>query len=136
MNIDILHYAAPPVVGGVESVIAQHARLMADAGHQVRILAGRGEQFDDRISFIAIPRVDSRHPEIELIKSQCWIRGRCRQNSTSWSSQLANELARLCENTQVLIAHNVCSLNKNLVLTAALRRMHDEGFAASDLMAS
>ena len=69
MNVDILHYAAPPVVGGVESVIAQHARLMSDAGHQVRILAGRGAQFDQRIPFIAIPKADSRHPEMEAIKA-------------------------------------------------------------------
>lgn len=46
MFIAIMHYAAPPVVGGVESVIASHARLISSAGHQTRILAGRGETID------------------------------------------------------------------------------------------
>ena len=28
MKIALLHYSSPPVVGGVESVLAHHARLM------------------------------------------------------------------------------------------------------------
>ena len=47
-RVALLHYAAPPVIGGVESVVGQHARLMADAGHQVCIVAGRGERTDPR----------------------------------------------------------------------------------------
>ena len=61
MNITLLHYAAPPVVGGVESVVGEHARLMAADGQQVTILAGRGAQTDPRISFVELPQVDSRH---------------------------------------------------------------------------
>jgi glycosyltransferase involved in cell wall biosynthesis len=126
VNIDILHYAAPPVVGGVESVIAQHARLMANAGHRVRILAGRGEQFDERISFVTIPKADSRHPEIESLKARL-DQGDLPPGFDEQVRLLADHLAQICEHTQVLIAHNVCSLNKNLVLTTALRRLHDGG---------
>jgi len=39
MNIAILQYTAPPVVGGVENVVARHADLIANAGHQVRVIA-------------------------------------------------------------------------------------------------
>jgi len=42
-TIALIHHSAPPIVGGVESVIGHHARLMADAGHDVRIVAARGE---------------------------------------------------------------------------------------------
>ena len=126
MNVDILHYAAPPVVGGVESVIAQHARLMANAGHRVRILAGRGGQFDDRIPYISIPKADSRHPEIEAIKAKL-DQGDLPSEFDALVARLAADLQEICSSTQVLFAHNVCSLNKNLVLTAALRRLHDRG---------
>ena len=40
MKIAILHYSSPPIVGGVESVLAHHARLMADAGHEFPFLPG------------------------------------------------------------------------------------------------
>ena len=42
MKVAILHYSVPPIVGGVESVIAHHARLMSADGHTVRLIAARG----------------------------------------------------------------------------------------------
>jgi hypothetical protein len=64
LHIALIHYSAPPIVGGVESVLAQHARLMAQAGHTVRILAARGEPISDQIQFIPLPLIDSRHPRV------------------------------------------------------------------------
>jgi hypothetical protein len=52
MKIALLHYSAPPIVGGVESVLGQHARLMADAGHAVRVVAARGGLPDPRLRLI------------------------------------------------------------------------------------
>jgi hypothetical protein len=34
MRIALLHYTAPPVVGGVESVIGHHSRLMINTGYE------------------------------------------------------------------------------------------------------
>jgi hypothetical protein len=45
MHVAILHYAAPPIVGGVESTIYHHARLLAGAGYTVTVVAGRGAPF-------------------------------------------------------------------------------------------
>lgn len=42
MKIALLHYAVPPVVGGVESVVAAQARVLAGAGHEVKTIARRG----------------------------------------------------------------------------------------------
>src|SRR5512132_55090 len=69
-KVALLHYSAPPIVGGVESVLGHHARLMAEAGHQVQIIAGRGEQTDPRIPFFQVPRADSRHPDVLAIKAE------------------------------------------------------------------
>ena len=52
MKIILLHYSAPPIVGGVESVIGHHTRLMVDDGHEVCVVAGRGEQTDQRVGFV------------------------------------------------------------------------------------
>lgn len=43
MRIVLLHYSYAPVVGGVEEVMAQHARLLRSRGHEVTILCGMGE---------------------------------------------------------------------------------------------
>jgi glycosyltransferase involved in cell wall biosynthesis len=42
MRITLVHYSAPPVIGGVESVLGAHARLFRLAGHDVSIVARRG----------------------------------------------------------------------------------------------
>jgi glycosyltransferase involved in cell wall biosynthesis len=125
MKIDLLHYSAPPVVGGVESVLAHHARLMADAGHAVRLLAGRGETLDDRIPFIHIPLADSRHADILAVKGEL-DQGRLPGEFEALTALLAAQLFEITADTDALIAHNVCSLHKNLALTAALRDYHDQ----------
>ena len=42
MRIALVHYSASPVIGGVETILAAHARLFTGAGHEVRIVARRG----------------------------------------------------------------------------------------------
>ncbi len=122
MKIDILHYSAPPVVGGVESVIAHHARLMTAAGHAVRLLAGRGESSDPRIPVINLPLADSRHPRILEAKRRL-DQGGLPEDFDALTVELTSQLEEITRQTDVLIAHNVCSLNKNLALTAALHRL-------------
>jgi glycosyltransferase involved in cell wall biosynthesis len=123
MKIDLLHYSAPPVVGGVESVLAHHARLMAGDGHAVRLLAGQGEALDERIPFVSIPQAGSRHPDVLAIKGEL-DQGRVPAAFEALVARLASRLLELTAETDVLIAHNVCSLNKNLPLTAALHHLH------------
>lgn len=122
MKVAILHYAVPPVVGGVESVIAHHARLMSAAGHAVRLIAARGEPLD-QIPLFEIPLADSRHERVLLMKAEL-DHGEVTQEFEVIRDKLAIELKCALSEVEVLIAHNVCSLNKNLALTAALHKLH------------
>ncbi len=124
MEIMLIHYSAPPVVGGVESVIAHHARLMADAGHNVRILAGRGAQVDPRIPFVQVPLADSLHPDILAVKAELDA-GRVPPVFEELTSRLTLILDQAIGKAEIVICHNTCSLNKNLVLTAALKRFFE-----------
>jgi glycosyltransferase involved in cell wall biosynthesis len=121
-KIALLHYSAPPVVGGVESVLGQQARLMADAGHQVRVIAGRGEQTDLRIPFIPLPLADSRHPDVLSIKTELDA-GHVPPAFEGLVHSLTADLNESLKDVDILIAHNVCSLSKNLALTAAVRNL-------------
>jgi mannosylglucosylglycerate synthase len=119
MKIALLHYSSPPIVGGVESVIAHHARLMANAGHEVTILAGRGEGFDERIKVQILPRLDSRHPDVMEAKDFLDA-GKHSPTFEILREQIRKELLKELKDCDVLIAHNVASLHKNLALTAVL----------------
>ena len=123
MNIAILHYSVPPIVGGVESVIAHHARLMSANGHSVRLIAARGESLDEKIPLTTIPLADSRHTRVAKMKEQL-DRGEVTRDFESLRDELAEQLLDALSGVDVLIAHNICSLNKNLALTAALHQLH------------
>jgi len=113
----------PPVVGGVESVIAHHARLMSADGHSVRLIAARGQPVSEIIPMVFLPLVDSRHPRVIEMKAQL-DRGEGTTLFETLRDELAGQLQDALVGVNILIAHNVCSLNKNLALTAALHQLH------------
>lgn len=121
-KIILLHYAAPPVVGGVESVLGHQARLLADDGYFVQIVAGRGAQVDERIPFVTLPLADSRHADILAVKAELDA-GRVPGEFTRLTERLTQALENITLGVDYLIAHNVCSLAKNLALTAALKNL-------------
>jgi len=123
MNIAILHYSVPPIVGGVEGVIAHHARLMAADGMSVRLIAARGESLGEKISLTSIPLADSQHPRVLMVKEQL-DRGDVTDDFGLLCNDLTSQLQVALSGVDILIAHNVCSLNKNLALTAALHTLH------------
>ncbi len=123
MKISLLHYSSPPIVGGVESVLAHHARLLATAGHEVTILAGRGENFDERIKAHILPRLDSRQEEVMEVKDLLDV-GKYTSAFDTLRDAIKRELLEELKGCDVLIAHNVASLHKNLPLTAALHETY------------
>lgn len=124
-GVGILHYTAPPVVGGVEVVLAHHARLMAAAGHAVRIVAGRGRSRDPRIELVRLPLADARHPRVRRLRAALDAGG-VPGDFAAIVDELAGGLREVLADLDVVVAHNVCSLHFNLALTAALRRIAGE----------
>jgi glycosyltransferase involved in cell wall biosynthesis len=122
--IALVHYAAPPVVGGVERVVARHAVLLADAGHDVRFIAGRGAAPDPRVRLVQITLADPRHPTIERLQEEL-DGGRVPAEFVRVVAMIAAELDVAFRGVDVVVAHNVCSLSLNLALTAAMRTVMD-----------
>ncbi|MBI5712439.1 MAG: glycosyltransferase [Chloroflexi bacterium] len=123
MKIALLHYSAPPVVGGVESVLAHQARLMVQARHAVQVIAGRGSSWDARIPLVLLPLIDSRHPDVLVVKAEL-DRGEVTRRFDTLLDHIAAELNPLIRDVDIAILHNVGSLHKNLALTAALHRLN------------
>ena len=118
-RIAILHFAGPPTVGGVEWTMLRHARLMADAGYAVRVIAGTGSPFDDRIEVVVVPELGSRHPNVLAVKRELDA-GNVTPRFHALGDCIEARLREWLRDVDVLIAHNVLTLHKNLALTAAL----------------
>src|SRR5512136_1277792 len=119
MKVTILHYAAPPVVGGVEQTIYYHALELTRAGHAVRIVTGSGEPFDPHVQVTVVPELGSRHSDVLAIKKQL-DQGQVTPDFDALRDRLATLLSGALAGADALIAHNVFTLHKNLPLTAAL----------------
>ena len=119
MNVAILHYAAPPVVGGVEQTIYYHALELTRAGHVVRILTGSGAEFDPRVPVTVVPEFGSRHSDVLAVKRQL-DQGQVTPDFSALHDRLVSLLSDALAGVDALIAHNIFTLHKNLPLTAAL----------------
>lgn len=127
-KVGILHYSAPPVIGGVENVILAHVRLFIEAGCSVAVLAGRGgpESLPSGTEFMGIPEMDSQHPQIVEMSREL-EEGRVPPHFEDVTNGLAEALAPGLQTIDLLIVHNVFTKHFNLPLTTALFRLLDRG---------
>ncbi|NWG15383.1 MAG: glycosyltransferase family 4 protein [Chloroflexi bacterium] len=121
-QIAILHYASPPVVGGVESTIAYHARGLADLGYRVRVVSGSGSAFDSRVETRIYARFGSKDPDVLAVKKELDA-GFVSPAFEALARQIGDDLREALADCDLCLAHNTHSLNKNLPLTAALARL-------------
>jgi glycosyltransferase involved in cell wall biosynthesis len=122
----ILHYTAPPVVGGVEAVIQAHTHTFIKAGYPVTIIAGRGEEsaLPSEANFVSIPMIDSLHPRITRASSLL-EQGEVPSDFDDLTNQLLKELRPILSHFDNVIVHNVFTKHFNLPLTAALYQLLD-----------
>lgn len=123
-EIAILHYSAPPVIGGVEAVIEAHARLISEAGYPLTVIAGRGEAaaLPAGANLVQVPEMDSLHPTV-LRQNQILRSGQVPPDFESLVDCLETQLSPLLKRVEVVILHNIFTKHFNLALTAASFRM-------------
>jgi glycosyltransferase involved in cell wall biosynthesis len=123
LRIAILHYTAPPVVGGVEAVILAHAQTFVQAGYPVTVVAGRGEAeaLPEGVDLVLVPELDSRDAKIARMSADL-EQGQVPPEFEAMSQRLGETLAPILNPFDNLIVHNVFTKHFNLPLTAALDR--------------
>ncbi len=97
MKVALVHYAYAPVVGGVERVMEEHARLFTAHGHEVTVLCQRGESADPRVRVVLLP-------------------------AENCAAVLRDVLAA----SDVVFIHNVATMPFDMALTNALAQLADE----------
>jgi len=124
----VLHYTAPPVVGGVEAVIQAHARVFVEAGCPVSVVAGWGEHkaLPPATGFIRIPEMDSRYREVVRM-SAALEQGRVPSGFDDLANRLVEALTTILDRFDNVIVHNVLTKHFNLPLTTALHYLLDAG---------
>lgn len=95
MKIALIHYTCLPVLGGVEIVMAEHARLFTEHGHEVTVICDQGASNDPRIAVELLP-------------------------DAADAGELARALEPRLANMDVVMIHNVATMPFHITLTEAL----------------
>ncbi len=119
MKIAIVHYTSWPVIGGVESVIRQHARLMARHGHEVAIVCGEGGTFDQQIQTLVFRELNSQEPLVRAAQDEAY-NGRPGQAYFRLLETLQKQLGALFGKFDQFVVHNMFTMPFNLAATQAL----------------
>ncbi|MBW2076172.1 MAG: glycosyltransferase [Deltaproteobacteria bacterium] len=122
--IALLHYSCPPIVGGVEEIIRQHASLFTRYKHMVKLFAGDGELFTDEYDIEINALLGSRNPKILGIHKGL---PQSSHELESLSDDLYRYLRQALRSFDVLIAHNVLTMHYNLPLTMAVHKLANTG---------
>lgn len=122
LQIALLHYTSPPVVGGVETVLARHALHLARQGFAVRVLTGRGGPLGTGIRLHRDALLDSRHPSVIGVSREL-EHGRVTPAFAALAARIRSGLEDALQGADVCVVHNALTLHKNLALTAALHQI-------------
>ncbi len=125
-SVAILHYTCPPVVGGVEQLIAVHAGLFADRGYPTRVIAGKGEPFRPDVPVQLLPALYSKDPALLAINEEL-DRGVVSDRFREATDRIEGELREAFAGVDFCVVHNAFTLHFNLPLTAALHRIDRRG---------
>ncbi len=126
-RIAILHYSAPPTIGGVEAVIDAHAKVFIGKGYSVSVIAGTGDHGSlAPADYNHLPMLDSQHQQI--LKMSAALESGCVPGVfEAVVNELVEGLRLILNQFDHLIVHNVFTKHFNLPLTAALQRLLEEG---------
>ncbi|MBN1556852.1 MAG: glycosyltransferase family 4 protein [Lentisphaerae bacterium] len=124
----ILHFAAPPAVGGVEEVIRAHAGAFTELGLPLAVVAGTGDAaaLPEGVTWIEEPLLDTRHPDVAEVTAELG-RGRIPGELTRLKQRIKERLEAVTASYPNLIVHNVLTVHVNFPLTTALHELLDEG---------
>lgn len=93
-----------------------HARLLAEAGHDVVLVAGRG-------AARVVPEIDSRHPRVEELTAGLAAGEDMSRSLELLVHDIAGALVPLTADRDLVIVHNAMTMPLNLALTASLLRL-------------
>jgi glycosyltransferase involved in cell wall biosynthesis len=127
-RIVLLHFTAPPIVGGVEAVIAEHVRLFRDAGYETLIIAGRvaAEPEESLGKILVIPDMDSENPQYLEIYPEL-ERQVTPPAFAEMTASIKHNMEAALRPDDIVIAHNVLTTAFNLALVTAIHSLVAQG---------
>jgi glycosyltransferase involved in cell wall biosynthesis len=114
------------VIGGVETILYEHAVRLTERGYPVTIISGRGGPLPDRkaAKLVIIPELDSRETAVSAVR-EALDQGEVPSEFATLHANIVQRLSTELAELDVLIVHNALTLHFNMPLTKALWTLAD-----------
>ena len=129
MQIGLMHYTSWPTVGGVEVMLRQQAGLMAKAGHEVSVICGSGLQFSPNIKTVVLEVLNISSPSVTAAQAEI-LNGFPGPGYFALVQKLRDQLTRLLQGMDCVIAHNLMTMPFHLAATQVLTELAEIGRAS------
>jgi len=120
-KIAILHFAYPPNIGGVESMIKEHAEILTDLGYEITVITGSGEEKDPRIKLVVIPELQSIFNFDPFLQEKILKKGMIDSDCYKLANIIEQGLERTLEKMDVVVVHNMITIVRNLAFVCAFK---------------
>ncbi|MEA1964044.1 MAG: hypothetical protein U9O41_02835, partial [Candidatus Aerophobetes bacterium] len=124
-RVAILHYSYPPVIGGVEFVMREQAKVLVKNGCRVKIITGTGESREKSILIELIPEIGSTWLENRVVSEEL-KNGIVSERFQKLKEIIYQKVKHSLREVDICIIHNVMTMHFNLALTSALDEIVDE----------
>jgi len=120
-KIGIIHFAYPPNIGGVESMIKEHAEILTNLGYEITMIVGSGEEKDSRIKLVVIPEFQSVLNFNPFLQEKILDKGLIDDDFYKLAGLIEQGLEKALEKMDVIIVHNMITIVRNLPFVFAFK---------------
>ena len=121
-KVAIMHYDSPPNTGGVEILLGEQAKILANLGYDVTIVTGNGESPQKNIKIFEDEKIQSimrYNPELyKKIVSE----GIVDEEFNKLVNHFEKKLFYFFDTQDVIIIHNILTLIHNLPLSFVIKK--------------
>ena len=121
-KITLIHFAYPPHIGGVETVLQEHAHLLAGFGYTVTVLTGSGKNTNPAITLKEIPEFQSLQSYNGQLQKKILEEGVIDEEFYALSGRIGVILEQELANQDVIIVHNILTIPRNLAFIHAFKK--------------
>jgi len=119
-KIALLHYTYPPVIGGVEIIVHEQANLFVNYGYSPTVFAGEGRSDNPKIPLIEISEFKPLSVLDPRVNEKINNSIQFPQEFYQLKEKISQKIDQHFKNIDIVIAHNILSLNLNPCLSLAL----------------
>jgi glycosyltransferase involved in cell wall biosynthesis len=121
-KIAIVHFAYPPNIGGVESMLKEHAEILVALGYEVTIVTGSGEETNPKIKIKVIPELQSVSSFDPFLQEKILKKGTIDEDFNKLADKIGLQLDKALEDIDVVIVHNMLTIVRNLPFVQAFKK--------------